>query len=228
MDLLLHNKLTTATVLVVAIGAIVGIGFLASATEEEEDDQKRGPPKKRPGPNEKPKFQAPSPPPEGFDWYINAQFGVGISAPVGWLSKEEGNTFSITEKPHEERRNVGVTVTYMPKQTGDFVSQFLKSYLTGMEKAGKVILTRWQRRTVNQVFSSYNCMYMDMDIHGTRPDTEDEEEKENYMTFVALIYNENTGSIWMCSFEAVKEQFQTAFPKYGQVMLNNMFFSPSA
>jgi len=209
-----------------AVGAMValaGVGYLTSGIEDEEESHLS--PKKR-QPNQSQTFAPPHPPPEGFDWYVNPQFGVGICAPIGWLAREDGFSFTITEKPTEEKSgNLGVTVTFMPKQSPEFVSKFLKSYLTGMEKQGKMIITRWQKKQVNKIFSSHNCLYMDMDLQGLQPDVEDE-EKELFMVFVALIVNEATGSVWLCIFEAPKDQFAEAFNKAGQVMLNNMFFNP--
>ena len=42
------------------------------------------------------------------------------------------------------------------------------------------------------------------------------------------IFNCEIGSVWLCIFEAPKDQFAEAFNKSGQVMLNNMFFNPQS
>jgi len=69
-------------------------------------------------------------------------------------------------------------------------------------------------------------MYSDLDLQGVQPDIE--EKKETFIVFVALVVNERTGTIWLCMFEAPTNSFSVVFPKYGQKMLNNMFFLPTA
>jgi len=229
----------TIAAIVTAVIVLAGIGYLASGGEEENEEKKRragsppfGGPKKYPNGNDssQPKFQPPHPPPANFDWYVNERFGVGIAAPVGWLSREETDSFTITEQPLDDEagrevENTGVTVTFMEKRPKEFVTNFLKAFLPGMEKAGKIVITRWQKRQINETFCTYNCMYVDMDLYGSQPDTE-EEAKPSIMTFVALIVNEKTGSFWLCQFESPKQTFTEVFPSIGQTMVNNMFFNP--
>jgi len=193
--------------------ALVGLGFVLSASDERSEQRKR----KVQTNKEKP-IDPPYPAPSGFKWYLDDSIKCGILYPLGWFLKKDPLSFGISKeelRDSKQQLSTGTTISCMPRQGSELLRKWLDTYPTVLTKEGKIIQSAWKKIQLTDQLASYSFEFQDPP-----------EMRSPITVFNQVVFNQITGTVYFISFEAPTSQYQEVVAQYGTQMLKSMFFDP--
>ena len=155
-------------------------------------------------------------PPQGYSWEWCEEIKSAFLKPEGWFSKKDvkGETFGISiskeDLVKEGSFKTGLTVNVIPKIPAKkkvSAYEFTKQFRDEARKTVKII-REWDKDM--GTFRSVGFQYERKDLDGA------------YKVHNLLISNETTGTVYLVTFEAPSEDWETAW-KIGEPIMKQLY-----